>query len=280
MAKTNSEMLQAFMSEVKAGPSTKKDYVAKLTKLSKQVTFADPEGQLVDFLKTVENPNTRTNKAFSLIRLRRHFGMPVVLLEGLRDETKGEIRIHRKQKSKDNFESLVSYAEMLEELETLSGRTYVMNYLWIKHGLRNKDINVVFKSRKPAEVTENTVVFNPKAKKPKVAYYIVDYKTAGVYGDKAITITDRRFFDELRGLGLKNNQYLYATQSGAKASVNYMNVLASKHSINQYGEGRICKILVRHLLDTKQYDLIEKISKQRGTALSTLYTSYNLFDNK
>ena len=88
MAKTNSEMLQAFISEVKAGPSTKTDYVAKLAKLSKQVTFADPEGQLVDFLKTVENPNTRTNEAFSLIRLRRHFNLPVALLEGLREEIK------------------------------------------------------------------------------------------------------------------------------------------------------------------------------------------------
>ena len=66
------------------------------------------------------------------------------------DETKSEIRIHRKQKSKDNFESLMSYAELLEELEKLSGRTYVMNYMWIKHGLRNQDINVVFKTRPPA----------------------------------------------------------------------------------------------------------------------------------
>jgi hypothetical protein len=234
----------------------------------------------VDFLKTVENPNTRTNKAFSLIRLRRHFGMPVVLMEGLRDETKSEIRIHRKQKSKENFESLMSYAELLEELEKLSGRTHVMNYMWIKHGLQNQDINVVFKSRKPAEVAENTVVFNPRAKKPKATYYIVDYKTAGVHGDKAITITDRRFFDEMRGLGLKNNQCLHATQTGAKASVNYMNVLASKNSVNQHGETRTCKILVRHLLDTKQYDRIEKLSKQRGTQLSTMYTTHNLFDSK
>jgi hypothetical protein len=104
------------------------------------------------------------------------------------------------------------------------------------------------------------------------------YKTAGTCGDKSITITDRRFFDELRGLGLKNNQHLCATQSGAKASVNYMNVLASKHSINQHGKGRMCKILARHLLDTKQHDLIEKISKQRGTALSALCTSCNAMD--
>ena len=92
MAKTNSEMLQAFISEVKAGPSTKTDYVAKLTKLPKQITFADPEGPLVDFLKTVENPNTRTNKAFSLIWLWRHFCMPVVLLEGLPHGTKPRAR--------------------------------------------------------------------------------------------------------------------------------------------------------------------------------------------
>ena len=59
-----------------------------------------------------------------------------------------------------------------------------------------------------------------------------------------------------------------------------MNVLASKHSINQYGEGRIAKILIRHLIDTKQFDKIELLSKQRGTQLSTIYTTYNLFDNK
>jgi hypothetical protein len=45
--------------------------------------------------------------------------MPVLLLEGLRDETKGEIRIRRKQKSKGNFESLMSYAELLGEMEKL-----------------------------------------------------------------------------------------------------------------------------------------------------------------
>ena len=58
-----------------------------------------------------------------------------------------------------------------------------------------------------------------------------------------------------------------------------MNVLASRRSINQYGEGRIAKILIKHLLDTKQYGEIEALSKQRGTALSTIYSSYNLYNN-
>ena len=148
---------------------------------------------------------------------------------------------------------LISYEELLRELDKLSGRDYVMNYLWAKHGLRNKDVNAVYKTRRPKTIAENTVVFNPKAKMPKVEYLIVDYKAANTYGDKAIPITDKRFFDELKGLGLKNNQYIFATKDGKKATVNYMNVLASKRSINQYGEGRIAKILVKHLLDTSQY---------------------------
>ena len=276
----NSELLKTFVAEVEANPTTKKDYIAKLTKLSKQVTFGGDEEALVDFLKTVENPNTRTNKAFALIRLRQHFHLPTTLLKKLRDDIKSEIATHRKQGAKENMDSLIGYEELLAELDKLSGRYYVMNYLWVRHGLRNKDINAVFKSRKPKKITENTVVFNPKAKKPKVSYYIVDYKTAGTYGDKTIVVKDQRFYDELVGLGLKPGQYIHSTQDGTKASVNYMNVMASKHSINQYGEGRIAKILIRHLIDTKQFDKIEKLSKQRGTQLSTIYTTYNLFDNK
>ena len=245
--------LSAFIKEVEAGELTKQDYITKLNKLKKEVQFDADESALIDFLRTVENPNTRTNKAFSLIRLRGHFNLPTAKLAELREEMRSEIRQHRKQKAKVNADSLISYEELLQELDKLlSGRDYVMNYLWVKHGLRNKDINAVYKSRKPKTITENTVVFNPKAKRPKVEYLIVDYKTANMRGDKAITITGRRFFDELRGPGLKNNQYVFATKDGSKAAVNYMNVLASKRSINQYGEGRKAKILVRHLLDTDQ----------------------------
>ena len=38
-----------------------------------------------------------------------------------------------------------------------------------------------------------------------------------------------------------------------RATVNYMNALASGSSINQYGEGCIAKILIKHLLDTKPH---------------------------
>ena len=43
MSKTNAEYLSKFITEVVAGESTKRDYIAKLTKLSKQVTLAGGE---------------------------------------------------------------------------------------------------------------------------------------------------------------------------------------------------------------------------------------------
>jgi hypothetical protein len=59
-----------------------------------------------------------------------------------------------------------------------------------------------------------------------------------------------------------------------------MNVRAMKESINKYGEGRIAKILVKHLIDTDNHEAVAELSKTRGTALSTLYTHYNNYDNK
>jgi hypothetical protein len=59
-----------------------------------------------------------------------------------------------------------------------------------------------------------------------------------------------------------------------------MNVLATKNSLFKYGEGRIAKIYIKYLLDSQQFDQIERLSRQRGTSLGTIYTSYNIMDNK
>ena len=277
----NAELVKTFLDELDIGATTKKDYTVKLNKLSKEIKLDDTEDNLKSWFSQIENPNTRSNKIFVVIRLRRHFKMPTSLLEDMRGDLKKEIVIHRKQKAKDNIESLVSYEQLLKELDTKTGRDYYMNYLYAKHGVRNKDINVKIVHKTPKQdPTENTMVFNPKLKKPLIKMYIVDYKTADTYGDKYFEIKDQRLYDEIKSLSLKNNDYMFSTRDGQKATVNYMNVLATKNSLFKYGEGRIAKILLKNLIDTQQYDKIERLSNQRGTSLQTLYTSYNIMDNK
>jgi hypothetical protein len=277
----NAELVQTFLDELDLGATTKKDYTVKLNKLSKQIKLDDTEDNLATFFNKIENPNTRSNKIFVVIRLRRHFKMTTSLLEDMRTDIKKQIVIHRKQKAKDNIESLVTYEKLLQELNTMTGRNYYMNYMYAKHGVRNKDINVKIVHKTPKQdPTENTMVFNPKLKNPLIKMYIVDYKTADTYGDKYFEIKDQRLYDEINSLSLKNNDYMFATRDGKKVNVNYMNVLATKNSLFRYGEGRIAKIYIKHLLDTQQFDKIDMLSKQRGTSLGTLYTSYNIMDNK
>ena len=277
--KTNGEYLKTFESETDATGNTKKEYISKLNKLKEQVQFDADQKDLISFLKTVTNPNTQSNKAFALMRLRRHFKLPTDEMEEYREELKEEIIKHRKAQHKKNIESMIPYDQLLKELDELKGQDYCMNYMFCKHGVRNKDINVIMKDRKPRRIGQNTIVHNPTSKKPKAVYHIVDYKTSSTYGKKTITITDARFVTELRKI-FKNNQYMFADRCGDKFSMTHMNVHVMKNSIRNYGEGRIAKIYLKYLIDTKQFDKVEQMSKDRSTALKTIYTSYNLYDSK
>jgi len=180
-----------------------------------------------------------------------------------------------------NLTSMISYEELLNEVDKLHGGKYFMNYMFCHHGVRVKDINCMYRKRlKPDEVpTENTLVFNPHAKKPKMTMHIVDYKTAKHYGPKVIHMTDPRLYEELKSMRMKNKQYVFATRANTKPSCNYMNVRSCAESVNKYGEGKIAKILIKHLIDTGQHDKVVELSKSRGTAISTLYSHYNVYDN-
>jgi hypothetical protein len=72
------------------------------------LTGTKKEEALVDFLKTVENPNTRTIRACALIKLRLHIHLPVTPLKKLREDFKSEAAAHRKQGAKGNMDSLVA----------------------------------------------------------------------------------------------------------------------------------------------------------------------------
>jgi len=282
----NQDLIDSFMVKVAPTltPTTRDDYIQKLNHMSDQIDFGAEENVIIDWLSTIENPNTRTNKAFALIRCRKCNALPTDLLAAYREELRKEIRMHRKEHAKANLQSLITYDELLGKLDQLKGKPYIMNYLYVHHGLRNKDINLRFATRlAPGSTmpypTENVILCNLKAKNPVATLNIVDYKTAKKYGPKTIVIKDARFIHELKSLNLKGGSYVFAQRNGTKPTLNHMNVRAIKDSINNYGEGRIAKILVKHLIDTKQFDRVDQLSAQRGTSLATLYTTYNVWDN-
>ena len=276
----NEPHIKKFIKDVDVAPSTRGDYRIKLEAMSKHVDLVSDQESVLKYLRTVTNPNTKSNKTSIIVKMRDVLGLPTDQLVEFRNQTKSEVTKHRRAKATENANTLMDYKTLMEHVDGMTGRDYFLNYMFASHGVRNQDVNVKYvKSINAKNKTENLISFNPKAKKPKVTVFITDYKTSGTYGPKSIEIKSQRLFDELKGLELKNNEYVFATKDGKKPTVNYMNLTAKRRSVNQYGEGRIAKILVRHLIDTKRFSELEKVSKHRGTALSTLYTSYNVLDN-
>lgn len=274
-----SDFVEALHRDDTIKATTRKDYIHKLNKLQKEVAFDASEEDIIEFLSSIENPNTRTNKGYVLQKLREFHQLPSKKIYDFRNDIKSEIHHHRKTVAKDNMESLCSYDELCEELDKMSGIQYLMNYFFVKHGLRNKDINMNCFHKKPKNMTGNYMVCNPKAKKPLVKLVINDYKTSKIYGQKTFQIRDKRFVEELNKLQLKHGQPLVTTRDGSKASDAYLGVLCARNSIRRYGEGKIAKILVKHCIDTKQFDKVQELSEQRGTSMGQLYTSYNILDS-
>jgi len=266
----------------KLSPKSIKEYEKRYKTVSKHINiFEDDEDKILQFLDKIDNPNTTSNKAFLILKIRRAFDKPYKKIETMRENLKDDIVRRRKMKSKEYTKSLISYTELVDELEKLKGTglPFIFNFFHVKYGLRNRDLNAVIKYKKPKKITENTIVFNPKQRKKELNFYIKDYKTASTYGQKHIIVKDGDLLNEMKILDRRDNSYLIPVKQGQKASDGYLNVLASKYSIHSLGESKIAKILMRHYIDTKQFDRINDLAYYRGTNIGTLYTTYNMYDN-
>lgn len=271
----------SYNSNEKLSPKTIKEYEKQYKAITKKIDILDDEDKLIAFLNEIENPNTKSNKAFLILKIRRAMDKPYEQIEKMREALKDDIVMRRKMKSKEYTKSLISYTELIEELQKLKGTglPYIFNHMHVMHGLRNRDLNAIIKYKKPKTITENTIIYNPRQRKKYIDFYIVDYKTHKTHGDKHIVINDKDFLNEMKQLNKADGSYLVSVKQGQKATDGYVNVLASKYSIKSLGEAKIAKILMKHFIDTKQFDKVHDLSEQRGTNLSTLYTTYNMYDN-
>jgi hypothetical protein len=115
--------------------------------------------------------------------------------------------------------------------------------------------------------------------KNNIKLVINDYKTDNTFGSKTIEIKDKKFKEELNKLNLKDNSYILPKRDGSKLKVNSFNDKVLSLTIDGLGETKIFKILVKHLLDKKDFNKLEDLVNSRGTSLSTIMKSYNVYNN-
>ena len=253
--------------------------IKNYTRTANNLPFGILNGQqtLIKKLKeNYENPNTRATYLNMVIMLRKYKDKDVDKLIKYRNDMKKEIETLRKEKLKDSKDELPTIEHLNKNLEHLEGLKYIINYLFINYGFRNKDINLKYVDNLPEDKPENYMVEVNKG----VKLSINDYKTDKQYGEKVFFIRDSKFMKELRKLKLKDGDYLISSPSGKKYSISNFNDIILKYSIDQLGETNIFKILMKDLIDKKDYKRIEELSVSRGTSLQTLIRSYNVYNNK
>ena len=253
--------------------------IKNYTRTANNLPFGILNGQqtLIKKLKeNYENPNTRATYLNMVIMLRKYKDKDVDRLIKYRNDMKKEIETLRKEKLKDSKDELPTIEHLNKNLEHLEGLKYIINYLFINYGFRNKDINLKYVDNLPEDKPENYMVEVNKG----VKLSINDYKTDKQYGEKVFFIRDSKFMKELRKLKLKDGDYLISSPSGKKYSISNFNDIILKYSIDQLGETNIFKILMKDLIDKKDYKKIEELSVSRGTSLQTLIRSYNVYNNK
>jgi hypothetical protein len=275
--KTNKELLLAFIDSVKnkVSPQTQKTYLQISNTLP--ISILTTQSTIIKKLNELyNNPNTKALYLNMIILVRRHNEEETDKLIKFRNSLRDDIIKIRKDKMSETKNDLPSYDELLGKLNEMSGVNYIINYLFVKYGLRNKDVNLKFVSKLPKDKEdENYLVYN----KNKVVLDINDYKTDKTFGNKSIIINDKRFIQELKDLKLDDGEYLIKKKNGDKLKMSSFNERILNMSIDKMGEAKIFKVLIAHLLDKKDFKKIEELVASRGTSISTIMKSYNIYNN-
>ena len=111
---------------------------------------------------------------------------------------------------------------------------------------------------------------------------INDYKTDTKYGTKEIKITDSDFYKNVVKVFNENDsKNLLHLRNGDKIkSVSTLNDKILNLTIDNLGQNKIVKIMIKDLLNNKSFDKLEQLSKDRGTSLDVLLKSYNLHNGE
>jgi len=272
----NSELIREYLEHIKKEKSVSENTLKTYKNIGESLPFSLLTSQpvLIKKLKDLySNPNTLQLYLNMIILVRRFKDEDTDKLIKLRNSLRDEIIESRKKNLDELDDKLPKVDYIMDELNDLTGIRYVLNYLIIEHGLRNKDLNLQFLKTLPKDKTDNYILNKNKY----ILLDINDYKTEEKYGNKQIKIIDQKFMNEFKSLNLKNEDYLLSKKDKSKiTNTSTFNDKVLNLTIDKLGQNKIIKIVIKDLLNKKNFQKLEQLSLDRGTSLSVLLKSYNL----
>ena len=273
---TNGDIVNEYLDHIKKEKKLSPQTIKTYDNIGNNLPFNILTSQLTILKKlkdTYENPNTLALYLNMIILIRKYKNEEIEKLIKFRNTLSESIKTERKNNLDILDDSLPTYDKIKSELNNLSGIQYLINYMMINHGLRNKDLNLKFVKSIPEETDENLI----KIKGKTAELSINDYKTEKSHGEKIFKIKDNKFLEELKKMKLNDGDYLLSMKNGDKIkNITTFNDKIKKLTIGNLGQNRLVKVVIKHLLNNKQFDRLETLGKDRGTSMAVLLTSYNL----
>ena len=253
----------------------------RLMKISNGKTvlyFKDNITDLISLLKNQDIPPSSKNSILNVISLiLKTKNKPIQSITDYRDELDKQYYINKKESNKLLKEVLPSINELNTFTEGLYSkkmyREYIINYLMIKFGLRNLDIDVIITDDKSkVNGVDNFLLITKKY----ISFIVNRYKTRDTYGTKKFKLEVKPFISAVKHLYDECD-----TDTVCKLLINKdgtdvvdKNKYILHRTYDKLGEGKIFKSIVSDYIKQGKIEKTKSYGKTRGTDISVILKDY------
>jgi hypothetical protein len=270
------------------GESTAKSYAGSYMRLRKILNMTDKRKPIKKIsldvilgeIKKVDNPSTAysvfviAKKLFSYADNKEKFD---VVDKEIKDR-KRDIQV---SKNKNLSQSLPTYKEIATAVKKETDpRKYITSFIMFKMNTRNQDVALADLHSKPKDNYDekrNHLIVDGN----KVIFIRNVYKTAKKYGQKKNIIVVKKFGDMVKEvLGDADTKPLFSRKNGEHITPASIASYLKKYVVLGLNEGQIIKAVLKYADEEGSYDMLRKISANRGTGVNVLLQEYDVSNIK
>ena len=285
------ELDQALEKNKSIGAATKRVYGSNYRRLlrltSGELILPMSQDRIIKFIHQDSIPPQSQNGLLSVVlTIRNNNGLKNDKLIKFRDTTLYNEKVADKRikniKLKDDLpemDDLEKYTRSLYNKQDYVG--YIINFLMLRFGLRNKDLNIVITNNQDVTYVSNKTKVNYLyITKKYITYIRNDYKTFSTYGKQKHKI-EKSFFTRAvkEVIGNEYEKPLLQLKDGDAISEESLAKVIQRNTYNGLGEGKYFKIQIQSLKNQGNIKRIRELSKSRGTDLETVFQEYDI-DNQ
>ena len=270
------------------GESTAKSYAGSYMRLRKILNMTDKRKPIkkisIDVvlgeIKKVDNPST----AYSVFVIAKKL-FPYADNKEKFDELDQEIKQRKRDiqvKKNGNLDkSLPSYKEIANAVKKeTEPRKYITSFIMFKINTRNQDVALAdlhAHKKDNYDDKRNHLILDGN----KVIFIRNVYKTAKKYGQKKNIIAVKKFADAVKELlGDADTKPLFSRKNGEHITPASIASYLKKYVVLGLNEGQIVKAVLKYADEEGSYDMLRKISANRGTGVNVLLQEYDVSNIK